>query len=101
MAVVDFALFKKHVRADDFSDDDLILQQCLDAAEDYVVRATNRTEAELVEMGGGKFPPSLLQAILLIAAARYATPENDAAVQMREVPYGATAIIKQFRKLAD
>ena len=101
MAVVDLALFKKHVRADDFADDDAILQQCLDAAEDYVVRATNRTEDELVEMGGGKFPPSLAQAVLILAAARYATPENDATMQMHEVPYGATAIIKQFRKLAD
>ena len=32
MAVVSLALFKKHVRADDFADDDEYLQHLLDTA---------------------------------------------------------------------
>lgn len=101
MSLVSLELFKKHVRADDFNADDEQLQQYLDAAEQQVIMATNRTENELVEMGGGVFPPMLAQAVLLVAAAWYATPENTAGVQYHEVPYGATALIKPFRKLAD
>ena len=57
MSLVSLELFKKHVRADDFNTDDEQLQQYLDAAEQQVIMATNRTENELVEMGGGEFPP--------------------------------------------
>ena len=101
MAIVDLALFKKHVRADDFAYDDEVLQQCLDAAEELVVMATNRTEEELLELGEGKYPPRLAQAILMVAASYYATPETTAGVQYHEMPWGATAIIKSLRKLAD
>lgn len=59
MSEVALSLFKKHVRADDFSDDDDYLQQCLDAAEASVVRATNRTLDELKLMGGGSLPAPL------------------------------------------
>ena len=56
MAVVDLALFKQHVRADDFSDDDVYMQHLLDTAEEAVIAATHRTESELKEMGGGSYP---------------------------------------------
>lgn len=90
MGIVDLELFKKHVRADDFNSDDLALQQYLDSAEEQVIMATNRTEEELLEMGGGELPAMLVQAILMIAAANYANPENTAGVQYYEVPWGAT-----------
>ena len=101
MSLVSLELFKKHVRADDFNADDEQLQQYLDAAEQQVIMATNRTEDELVEMGGGVFPSMLAQAVLLVAAAWYATPENTAGAQYHEVPYGATALIKPCRKLVE
>ena len=37
MAVVSLALFKKHVRADDFADDDEYLEHLLDTAESAVI----------------------------------------------------------------
>ena len=46
MATIDIELLKKHVRADDFSDDDTYLAHLLEAAEQYVCTATNRTSAE-------------------------------------------------------
>ncbi len=101
MAVVNLELFKKHVNADDFTEDDDLLQVYLDAAEAYVVAATNRTLDELTEMGGGTFPVQLSQAIMLLAADSYNNRENSQSMQFHEVPYGATAMIKQFRKLAD
>lgn len=51
MSHTSLTLFKQHVRADDFADDDAYLQQCLDAAEQQVVTATNRTLDELLALG--------------------------------------------------
>jgi len=99
MATVDLELLKKHVRADDFADDDEYLQHLLDAAEQYVCTATNRKEDELLEAGGGKFPAMLQQAVLLIAGHWYNQREAVSGVQMAEVPYTMQALIKPYRKL--
>ncbi len=99
--VVDFALFKQHVNADDFADDDTYLAHLLKTATNHVIRATNRTETELTEMGGGEFPAELQQAIMMIGAHWYNQRESDAAVQMHEVPNSLQALIKPFRKLVN
>lgn len=99
MAIVDIALLKKHVNADDFSDDDQYLQHLLDTAEQYVETATNRTNSELVEMGAGKYPATLQHAVLVIAGHWYNQREAVSGVQMAEVPYTLQALIKPYRKL--
>lgn len=101
MATVDLELLKKHVRADDFADDDEYLAHLLDAAEQYVCTATNREAAELLEMGGGKLSTMLQQAVLLIAGHWYNQREAVSGVQMAEVPYTLQALIKPYRKLAN
>lgn len=101
MATVDIALLKMHVRADDFSDDDEYLRHLLDAAEQYVCEATNRTSDELAELGGGKLPVTLQQAVLLIAGHWYNQRESVSGVQMAEVPYTLQALIKPYRKLVN
>lgn len=101
MATVDLELLKKHVRADDFADDDEYLAHLLDAAEQYVCTATNREAAELLEMGGGKLPTMLQQVVLLIAGHWYNQREAVSGVQMAEVPYTLQALIKPYRKLAN
>ena len=101
MGVVSLELFKKHVRADDLTGDDEQLQQYLDAAEQQVVMATNRGMVELLAMGGGEFPAMLRQAVLLLAASSYATPEATAPSQQCAVPYGVEALVKPFRRLAE
>ena len=101
MATVDLELLKKHVRADDFADDDDYLAYLLDAAEQYVCTATNREAAELLEMGGGELPTMLQQAVLLIAGHWYNQREAVSGVQMAEVPYTLQALIKPYRKLAN
>lgn len=101
MATVDIALLKMHVRADDFSDDDAYLQHLLDAAEQYVCEATNRTDEELAKLGGGKLPVTLQQAVLLIAGHWYNQREAVSGVQMAEVPYTLQALIKPYRKLVN
>ena len=101
MATVDLELLKKHVRADDFADDDDYLAHLLDAAERHVCNATNREAEELIEMGGGNLPPTLQQAALLIAGHWYNQREAVSGVQMAEVPYTLQALIKPYRKLAN
>lgn len=101
MASVDFALFKQHVRADDFAADDTVLQFYLDAATEAAITATNRTEDELLELGGGSsFPKPLQQAIMMLAAHWYNQREAVSTGQMQEVPASLTALLKPFRKLA-
>lgn len=99
MATTKLELLKKHVRADDFSDDDDYLLHLLSAAEEYVCTATNRTSAELLEMGGDALPATLQQAVLLIAGHWYNQREAVSGVQMAEVPYTLQALVKPYRKL--
>lgn len=99
MEAVSLSLFKKHVRADDFADDDELLEYYLNAATRSVINATNRTEAELLEMGGGVFPVELGQAIMLLGGHLYNQRESTSSVQMHEVPNSLSSLIKPYRKL--
>lgn len=101
MALVDMTLFKQHVRADDFATDDAVLQFYLDAACDAVLRATNRSLEELLEMGNGDLPAPLQQAAMMLAAHWYNQREAVSGTQMHEVPASLNALIKQYRKLVD
>jgi len=101
MASVDISLLKQHVRADDFSEDDQYLQHLLEAAEQYVCDATNRTTDELLKLGGEALPVTLQQAVLMIAGHWYNQREAVSGVQMAEVPYTLQALIKPYRKLVD
>jgi uncharacterized phage protein (predicted DNA packaging) len=98
MALTDIELLELHVRADDFSDDDQYLAHLLDAAEQYVCTATNRSSEELVD-DEGKLPAMLQQAVLLVAGHWYNQREAVSGVQMAEVPYTVQALIKPYRKL--
>ena len=101
MAVVDLVLFKKHVRADDFADDDLYLKQILNAAEIAVIIATNRSEEELISMGYGSLPAPLVQAIMMLGAHWYNQRESVSTAQMHGVPDSLQALVKPYRKLAE
>ncbi len=98
--VVSLELFKQHVKADDFADDDVYLQHLLDTAEKHVIRSTNRTAEELTELNAGEFPDELKHAILMIGAHWYNQRESDSTTQMHSVPDSLQALIKPFRKLA-
>lgn len=101
MAVVDLALFKKHVRADDFADDDEYLEHLLETAESAVITATNRTLEELEQIGGGSVPTPIKHAILMVGAHWYNQRESVSSVQMHAVPDSLQALIKPYRKLAE
>lgn len=99
MSVVSPELFKKHVRADDFADDDDYLEHLLETAEEAVVTATNRSRQELEELGDGKFPKPLVHAVMLLAGHWYNQRESVSTVQMHEVPDALQALIKPYRRL--
>ena len=97
MASVSLELFKQHVRADDFADDDLYLQHLLDTAETAIVN----------EIYGGNPPypvfledaPLPLQhAVMMLAAHWYNQRESVSTAQMHEVPGTLQALIKPYRK---
>lgn len=98
MSHTSLLLLKKHVRADDFTSDDIYLQHLLDAAEESVVGMTNRTPDELLE--DGEFPLRLQQAVLLLAGHWYNQREAVSGVQMHSVPFALDALVKPFRKLS-
>lgn len=100
MAIVSLALFKQHVRADDFADDDLYLEHLLDAAEVAVTRATNRTALELADANGGYYPEPLKQAVMMLAAHWYNQRESVSSTQMHEVPDSLQALVKPYTRLA-
>ena len=100
MAVVSLELFKVHVRADDFSDDDEYLQSLLDAAEAHIIRETHRSAEELSELGEEGFPAPLVQAIMLLAAHWYNQREAVSTAQMHAVPMGVQSLVKPYRKLS-
>lgn len=81
--------------------DEALLTQKLEAAEDAVIRYTQRTREELLAIGGGKMPVSLVEAILVRAAAAYSYRESVASIQAHPVPDSYYALVKPFRKLAD
>lgn len=62
----------------DYDDDNETLLAMGAAAEDMVIRMTNRPVAELVEAGDGYLPASLAQAVLILAGGFYAKREPDA-----------------------
>lgn len=97
--LTDFDLFRKHCRADDFDDETELLRLLLEAAEEAVVKATNRSAVELVEMGGGEFPRPLRIAVYALGAHWYNQREGTAAVQMHEVPAIFDVCVKPFKRL--
>ena len=99
MSRVCLELFKKHVRADDFADDDSYLEYLLGAAEQAVITATNRTDKELLTMGGGSLPTPIQHAIMLLGAHWYNQRESVSSVQMHSVPDTLQALIKPYRRL--
>lgn len=78
-AFVTLAQLKRQCNVD-YDDDNETLLAMGAAAEDMVIRMTNRPVAELLEAGDGRLPASLVQAVLILAGGFYAKREPDAAL---------------------
>ena len=98
---VELSLLKEQVNADDFTTDDTLLQHYLDAAEEYVIKATNRSADDLLEMNDGTMPLMLQQAILMTAAFWYDQREAGASASITAVPFAFDALVKPWRLLKE
>lgn len=99
MSLVSLELVKKAVRADDFADDDDYLAFLTESAEEFIIRTTNRTDDELLAMGGGELPRPLVQAVMLTVGHWYNQREDASGVQMHSIPMGVTALVSQYTRL--
>lgn len=97
---LDLDLFKKHVNADDFTDDDGYLRHLLDTAEEVVVDRTNRYRCEL-EDPDGNLPKPLRHACYMLAAGWYHQREGISQARMHSVPDAVEALVRPYRRLSD
>ena len=93
------ALFRKHVRADDLAGvDDAVMQQYLDAAEQSVFAFTEREADDLADAVTGKYPSTVVQAVLLLAGHWDSSREAASDRQMTSVPFGVVSLLSRYRK---
>jgi len=90
-------LFKKHVRAEEISDDDDYMMHLLEASEANIFNKINRKKADVVV--NGELPKPIVQAILMLAGSWYMQRESISDKQMYEVPDSVSALLKPYTAL--
>lgn len=98
MAELSLELLKKHVRADDGTYDDDLLEHYLDSARDTVLSYAGRTCEDIGRMGCGNL---FTQAVLMLAAHWYNQRESVSSVNMSQVPDSISVLVKRFQKLSE
>ena len=98
---VSLELVKKHCVLDSYDGDDDLLLFYIGAAEEYVVKLTNRDVNELFGMSGNgeSLPRMLQQAIMLVTAQWYDQREPNSSQQFHELPNSLQALIRPYRRL--
>lgn len=91
-------LFKKHVRAEEVSDDDDYMMQLLEASEANIINRLNRERNE-IEVDG-LLPKPIVQAVLMLAGSWYMQRESITDKQMYEVPDSVSALIKPYQRIS-
>ena len=97
--LADLTIFKKHVRADDFTEDDELLAFYLKAATDCVVNATGYTLDELERIPSAEFPDAIREAIYMRGASMYAYKEDVDSATLGVLPFSLQAIVKPYCKM--
>ena len=84
----------------DYTDEDTLLTDIGESAEDKVLEDCNRTYGDLIDQYG-KVPMSLIRASLLLCTIGYEHRSGDAVQNLSIVPYGNyDALIRPYMKLA-
>ena len=91
--------FRRQCAADDGTYDEAFLIDKMEAAFAAVIKMTGRTEEELVTIGGGKLPPEIIEAVMMLGADTYSQLEGVAGIQMHEVPMGIRTLVAPYRRL--
>lgn len=88
---------KRHLNID-YEEDDLYLQDLIEAAEDAIERFIQQPFSDVAV--DGMLPASLKHAIRLMVGGFYANREPAAFATASEIPYNLHFLIIQFRKLS-
>lgn len=96
-----FELIKAQLRLDDEQAEleSALLELYGEAAEETILAITNRTEASLRTLGGGKIPNRAVQASLLLVDLSYKERSPISAQNMSVVPYSFDLLIKPLMRL--
>ena len=89
---------KQHSRICGDCEDELLLLYA-SGAESNLLRMLDRSYDELVEMGGGEFPPDLMIAGLMLVDVLYSHRSPQEAVHLSDVGYSFDYYAKPFMKL--
>ena len=88
---------KRHLNID-YEEDDLYLQDLIEAAEDAIERFIQQPLKD-IEVDG-LLPASLKHAVRLMVGGFYANREPAAFAAVNEIPYNLHFLLIQFRKLS-
>lgn len=81
------------------AEDDALLTRLLAAAEDHVERLLGfKVEDSYGGTGQDPVPPSLSQAVLMLAAFWYENREAGGEVTIKEMPYAVREIVLEYRE---
>ena len=96
-----FELIKAQLRLDNEQAEleRTLLELYGEAAEETILAMTNRTEASLRTLGGGKIPNRAVQASLLLVDLSYKERSPISAQNMSVVPYRFDLLIKPLMRL--
>ena len=96
-----FELIKAQLRLDDEQAEleRALLELYGEAAEETILAMTNRTEASLRTLGGGKIPSRAVQASLLLVDLSYKERSPASPQNMSMVPYSFDLLIKPLMRL--
>ena len=89
---------KQHSRICGDCEEEILLLYA-QGAEDNLLRLLDRPFDELVQMGGGQFPPGLMVAGLMLVDVLYSHRAPQEAVQLSDVGYTFDFYAKPFMKL--
>lgn len=96
-----FELIKAQLRLDDEQAEleRALLELYGEAAEETILAMTNRTEASLRTLGGGKIPSRAVQASLLLVDLSYKERSPVSPQNMSVVPYSFDLLLKPLMRL--
>ena len=96
-----FELIKAQLRLDNEQAEleRTLLELYGEAAEETILAMTNRTEASLRTLGGGKIPNRAVKASLLLVDLSYKERSPISAQNMSVVPYSFDLLIKPLMRL--
>lgn len=97
--LTDINTLKRHLMADDFTQDDEYITALGEAAEMHIERIIGRQLADIYNEHGNTMPADLEHAVRLLVGHWYNQREAVASATMNEVPLGMYSLVAPYRQL--